>query len=310
MLILFYNTFWGQPLNLPEGIPADVEITTDRRRYAEAQAVVFHIPDWMNWRCPPSSEVWWWLAPKKRPGQLWVAWSLECGEIVPLLRYKRIRRRFDLTMTYRLNADVPFTYVEDYPSPDHLARLLRQPPQPKLSAPLAAAFISSLRVRNGRDQYFRELMRHIPIDSYGKFLRNKSLAEDLGPQSKIQTIPRYKFTLAFENSFGPDYVTEKFFQPLASGSVPVYLGAPNIEDFAPGEHCFINVADFPEPKALAAYLTAVGNDKAAYQAYFAWKEKPFRPVFQKLLALSAQHPFVRLCHFIRARQAPQVQAAD
>jgi hypothetical protein len=150
-------------------------------------------------------------------------------------------------------------------------------------------------------------MRYLPLDSYGTVMQNKQLAPDLGRQSKLETIARYKFALAFENTCentcSQDYVTEKFFDPLVAGSVPVYLGAPNITDFAPGKHCFINAADFPTPKALAEYLTALANDEAAYQAYFAWKEKPFRTAFQKLLALSAQHPFTKLCRLIQARAA-------
>ena len=36
-----------------------------------------------------------------------------------------------------------------------------------------------------------------------------------------------------------DYVTEKFAQALTSGSVPVVIGAPNIEDFAVAPHSMI-----------------------------------------------------------------------
>ena len=36
-----------------------------------------------------------------------------------------------------------------------------------------------------------------------------------------------------------DYVTEKFAQALTAGSVPVVIGAPNIEDFAVAPHSMI-----------------------------------------------------------------------
>eukprot|EP00960_Hanusia_phi_P059267 764116-Hanusia_phi.AAC.5 len=44
-----------------------------------------------------------------------------------------------------------------------------------------------------------------------------------------------------ENSFVDDYVTEKFYQALIAGSVPVYLGAPNIHEFAPSPNSFIDM---------------------------------------------------------------------
>lgn len=43
---------------------------------------------------------------------------------------------------------------------------------------------------------------------------------------KVETLKRYKFSLAFENSNEEDYVTEKFFQSLVAGihiKSPLYL---------------------------------------------------------------------------------------
>ena len=39
-----------------------------------------------------------------------------------------------------------------------------------------------------------------------------------------------KFVLAFENSVCNDYVTEKIYDVFAAGVVPIYLGAPNIDE--------------------------------------------------------------------------------
>ena len=43
---------------------------------------------------------------------------------------------------------------------------------------------------------------------------------------KLPLFARYKFALALENSLAHDYVTEKFYQPLLAGAVPIYLGVP------------------------------------------------------------------------------------
>jgi hypothetical protein len=42
-----------------------------------------------------------------------------------------------------------------------------------------------------------------------------------------------QFGLAIENTRDPDYITEKLFEVLESGAVPVYLGAPNWREFVP-----------------------------------------------------------------------------
>jgi hypothetical protein len=41
------------------------------------------------------------------------------------------------------------------------------------------------------------------------------------------------------------------------GNLMVYWGAPNIQDYAPGPHSFINAHDFKGPKELAEYIIEV-----------------------------------------------------
>jgi hypothetical protein len=138
-------------------------------------------------------------------------------------------------------------------------------------------------------------MTHIDVHSYGKLFRNSYLGGENCRASKLETMKRYKFTLAFENAIATDYVTEKFYDPLIAASVPVYLGAPNIDDFAPGDHCFINATDWKSPEALAQYLLKLAGDESLYAEFFEWKESPFRPRFSELIELVKEPAFVRLC---------------
>jgi hypothetical protein len=57
------------------------------------------------------------LFPRKLPRQLWVAWSMESRENYARLRDESFMRNFDLTMTYRLNSDVPQLYFSYYLNP-------------------------------------------------------------------------------------------------------------------------------------------------------------------------------------------------
>ena len=144
-------------------------------------------------------------------------------------------------------------------------------------------------------------MRYIKVDSYGRALHNRDLAEDDGRRSKLAAIARHRFDLAFENSICHDYVTEKFFDPLVAGCVPVYRGAPNVEEFAPGDHCYINAVDFASARELAEYLLHLAKNPAEYQAYFAWKERPLREGFLKKVEIAEKDPLHRLCEQILAR---------
>ena len=50
---------------------------------------------------------------------------------------------------------------------------------------------------------------------------------------KLATIRQYKFALCFENGSYPGYVTEKIIDCLVAGVIPVYMGAPDIEQWIP-----------------------------------------------------------------------------
>ena len=83
-------------------------------------------------------------------------------------------------------------------------------------------------------------------------------------QNKIKTVSKAWFALAFENTRHPYYVTEKIYDVMKAGTVPIYLGAPNIEEFVPKE-CFINYADFKNDEELYKFITQITPEK--YRSY-------------------------------------------
>lgn len=87
-------------------------------------------------------------------------------------------------------------------------------------------------------------------------------------------ISKHKFHLAFENANHVDYVTEKVFSAFAAGVVPVYMGAPNINQFIPDPKSIINVNDFKSVESLANYLKYLANNETAYNEYHEWRKRP------------------------------------
>ncbi len=68
---------------------------------------------------------------------------------------------------------------------------------------------------------------------------------------------KYKFYLAFENSFCKDYATEKFFKVLPYDIIPVVYGYGSYSTYVP-KSGYINGLDFPSVKHLAEYLIFFG----------------------------------------------------
>ena len=71
---------------------------------------------------------------------------------------------------------------------------------------------------------------------------------------KQQLFSNYRFGIATENYFGElGYISEKIFDALMAGTVPVYLGEKNITKYVPSE-CFVNASQFGSHQDLLCYL--------------------------------------------------------
>jgi len=283
-LVLLWADCW---IDVPEArhlAGARCTISEDRADYGRADAVVFPTPVLSDW------------LPRRRafPDQLWVQWSQESAVHYPQLLDDEFNCRFDLRMTYRLDGDVPIPYVV----PD-MFDTLGPIIQVELRRPVTvSAWISSPWDRCGRDNYLLAMMDEVPVHSYGALGHNCELAIDTGRDTKLAMIRQYRFTIAFENSMAPDYVTEKFFQPLLVGSVPIYRGAPNVATFAPAPQSYIDATDFSGPDELAQFLAAMTDNE--YLSYHAWRSEGPTDEWRARFAPFATHTFVRLAQAVEA----------
>ncbi|XP_025074259.1 alpha-(1,3)-fucosyltransferase C-like [Pogonomyrmex barbatus] len=200
---------------------------------------------------------------------------------------------FNLTMTYRLDSDIPWTYsvVEDIKSgnvvapstnadwsafysntsvgdaidevPSAISDTVRSKSKPIIW------FVSNCYDKSGRLKYVKELSKHISVDIYGS-CGNLSCKRDRDCFSNVAE-PNYFFYLSFENSFCNDYVTEKLTNPLRYNIVPVVYGDANYSQFAP-PNSYVNALDFESPKELATYLKYLSQDLQRYQSFLQWKK--------------------------------------
>lgn len=79
-----------------------------------------------------------------------------------------------------------------------------------------------------------------------------------------------------ENSVSPDYVTEKLWDGLVAGCVPVYMGAPSAVTMVPDRQGIIvydptGRGNASTPQELAQLLDAIGRDKNLYESMLRWK---------------------------------------
>lgn len=73
---------------------------------------------------------------------------------------------------------------------------------------------------------------------------------------KLATIANYRFSICFENMSLPGYVTEKIIDCFVAGTIPLYMGAPDIVSIVPSGS-FIDVHKFSSLDQLDAHLNSL-----------------------------------------------------
>ncbi|TYH90394.1 hypothetical protein ES332_A13G045700v1 [Gossypium tomentosum] len=238
----------------------------------------------------------------QEPGVATVLRSMESASYYSENNIAQARRRgYDIVMTTSLSSDVPVGYFS-WAEYDIMA-----PVMPKTEPALAAAFISNCGAHNFRLEALVGLEKaNIKIDSYGGCHRNRN-----GKVDKVEALKRYKFSLAFENSNEEDYVTEKFFQSLIAGTIPVVVGAPNIEDFAPYPGSILHIKELAEVQSVANKMKYLAENPDAYNQSLRWKYEGPSDSFKALLDMSAVHSSCRLCiHLATIIQEKEEKSSD
>lgn len=81
---------------------------------------------------------------------------------------------------------------------------------------------------------------------------------------KAHTFKNYKFSLCFENCASNGYITEKIFDSMFSGCIPIYLGCPNIKNEI-DPNTFIDFRDFSKYKDLYSYITKMHKNEYLFK---------------------------------------------
>ncbi len=291
ILLIYNNPEWNSFCF--SDISSDYVITTDRKYYNQAYALVLHLPDIQEHMEKDLD---------KPDGQLWVAWSMECEDNYHWMKNEDILALFDIRMDYRQDADVVCPYYANIKK-DIMPKSINVSQKKNKICML----ISSSVNQSKRLEYLGELMQYIDIESYGKIYNNKTIEYDNGRETKLDVYSKYKFVIAFENTICRDYVTQKFYDPLLAGSVPIYLGAPNIEEFTPGDNCYINTNNYSSPRELASYLKKCFIDDEEYMKYHKWRKLSFHKSFTEKVKIQDTNPFVRLCNFLDKKNKMNVR---
>lgn len=346
VLVLRVGTRYGLPFTLDDpkvdtvevkgcGVPCVV--SSDQRRWGEADALIFHGPDLAEegvkvtpgadvpgcWFCKVSDVDY---RDRRGPGQVQVLMSGESASNYPLQANSTfVSAHFNFSWTMGRASDYPLHWFFEFSKED-----FAEVPSVHQREGKILCLYSNCHSASFREDLITALMKALPpgwVDCLGPCLRNKRFPPDIGEHSiykladpgvevvsysehrkrKEKLSRRYRYEIVFANSVC-DFVDEKIFDAFKQGTIPIYYGGSSVRRcMIPKEKMAIMVTDFGSPDELADFLVGIDKDPAALDKYFEWRRLlPSRP--EKLI-LPFHMPFTvddgywnygKECHLCRS----------
>lgn len=163
----------------------------------------------------------------------------------------------------------------------------------------AASFFAS-NCHGPRVEYVRELSNYFPLENFSPCLAQTSSMSYAAKRNDFYGMQRVNeqllFCLAFDNTnLYTGYLSERLIQTLESGCIPIYWGGMrNIEALFPA-NSFINANSY-SPKALATFLRRVSHNSTALSEFHTWRTLRRVPrAFERYLNSSMPSFPCRLC---------------
>ena len=208
--------------------------------------------------------------------------------------------KYDIEFSYRKTSDV-FTPYFKFPKFNLLKTV------PKWNERYSAVVFVAINCRSSnsnREKFVKLLQKYVQVDSVSKCLHNKDWPQDIPRSDKIGLLERYKVYIAAENSIEKDYVTEKVYDGLVAGAVPIYLGAPNVEEYIPSNSTIIVPTNFTENdiSILATVVKKIFTDEAEYERWISFKHHDYEDWFKKRFSFTQVGYKCRLCRRVLAQR--------
>ena len=183
----------------------------------------------------------------------------------------------------------PSSSVQRYYYDNTLSNITFLPLKKFSSLIKGASYVASTCHRNRRDELFTQISKLFRIDSLGKCKHGSNMNRfnyslDKKPVTiphgtttldniryKQETLSNYLFYLAFENTNEPGYITEKVFDALIAGSVPIYYGHNDCKKVIPHKKAVIFIDDYNDITSLVNYLKYLINNETAYEEHRHWR---------------------------------------
>jgi len=225
---------------------------------------------------------------RENPDTIHVLYTGEPPTVFPQISNQDFVGKYDAIASFR-HSDEFFAPYEQFPNAFFSISQAKSDPQfRKSAAHVLAAFVArNCNAKSQRQMFVAGLMKHgVKIDAPGKCLNNKKAPKlrrrgrDTDDYIMVDINRQYKFGFAIESNLCEDYISEKLWNSVRAGVIPIVLSVSRdgkmYPDYSkvfpkdadhPASDSFINLADFKNGRDAAEYLKRVASNETLYRSF-------------------------------------------
>ena len=244
------------------------EWSTNKEDYTRSDAVLFHLYNNHKNKDFRLAHL-----PKRFSSQQkWIFMAREPQAFYYPEQLKLLNDSFNLTMTFQSDSDVviPYGTFWRHPTASQAYKASMKLDYLSGKTKLVAWLVSNCKTSSRREEFVKQLQQHIPIDVYGK-CGNLTTDTNSANGFRDEIAKKYMFYIAFENSDCDDYISEKFWNSLHIGIIPIVRGQRGkYKKFAP-PNSYIHADAFVAPELLANHLKEISKNSTLFHKYHEWR---------------------------------------
>ena len=147
--------------------------------------------------------------------------------------------RFDAPNYVRFPIWMDYMFDAEHIEKEYIRRQCERIRYPDTSKNVNFAALVASNPEALRKQMFHELNKLHPVCSAGKYMHNDDSLQTVYNDVKLDYLKQFMFSICPENSYAAGYCTEKIFEAMLSGAIPIYWGEPDPEPEVVNKNAFI-----------------------------------------------------------------------
>mmetsp|Transcript_32014 Transcript_32014/g.35469 ORF Transcript_32014/g.35469 Transcript_32014/m.35469 type:complete len:752 (+) Transcript_32014:23-2278(+) len=156
-----------------------------------------------------------------------------------------------------------------------------------------------------RNRWAEAVLEQIWVANYGKCAHNTDPPNGLKISEKsarLGLMKKHRFNLALEFGDRKDHITPIVWEAFSSGTVPVIIGAQNIQDHFPVDS-FISNSGLQHYGDLGHRVARIVKDKVEWERYQKWRTDPeAKQIFEMKYNFTRTSSECRVCRWAYAKQ--------